>query len=168
MNTASKMAELIRLLNQETDLYRSLHTVLHREQDAAVLSDLDLLAKTAGEKEHLISDLRQKEKRRCQIVAALAAELGIAGREVTLTSIANAAGEPYAGRLQRINIEFRDVINSLQTANERNRELVEHSLALLRGSFNLLNDLTAPGTIYYRSGNIRNSKSTGNCISSEI
>jgi hypothetical protein len=56
----------------------------------------------------------------------------------------------------------------LQTANEHNRQLVEHSLALLRGSFNLLNDLVAPGTVYYRTGNIRNSKSTGNCISNEI
>ncbi len=168
MNTASKLEQLIGLFNQETELYRSMQDIVDRERAAAVRSDVDALQATARDKEHLISDLQRKEAMRHQIVADLAIEFGISGQDVTLTSISQAANEPYAGRLKRVKTNFLNVIKSLQTANEHNRQLVEHSLALLRGSFNLLNDLVAPGTVYHRTGNIRNSKSTGNCISSEI
>ncbi len=168
MKTASKLEQLIRLLDQETELYRSMLDVVDREKEAALRSDVDALQATAMEKEHLISELQQMETLRRQLVADLAVELGIPDQEVTLTAITQAADEPYAGRLNRINKNFSNIIKSLQMANECNRQLVEHSLALLRGSFNQLNDLVAPGTVYYRSGNIQSSKSTGNCISSEI
>ena len=168
MNTASKLEQLIRLLNQEIELYRSMQEVVDREKEAAVRSDLDALQATAIAKEHLISDLQTKEGLRRQIVADLAIELGIPGQDVTLTSIFQASDEPHAGRLKCIKKDFYDVIESLQTASESNRQLVEHSLALLRGSFNLLNELVAPGAVYYRTGNIQSSKSTGCRISSEI
>ena len=168
MNSASHLEQLIKLLKQETEIYRCMLDVVDREKEAAVRSNLDALRQTAVEKENLISQIHQKEGLRRQTVLDLAVTLGIADRDLTLTRISHEVDEPFAGRLRRVSEHFAAVLKKLQTANERNKLIVEHSLALLRGSFNLLNGLVAPGTVYYRTGNIQCSKSTGKCVRSEI
>ena len=168
MNTASKLEQLISLLKQETEIYRSMLDVVDREKDAAVQSDLDALQQTAIDKENLIAEIHQKETLRRQSVLDLAVALGISDQDLTLTQIAQVVGEPFAGELRQVNDNFSSVLKKLQTANERNKLIVEHSLALLRGSFQLLNELLAPSTVYYRTGNLQSSKSTGKCVCSEI
>ena len=168
MNTASKLEQLISLLKQETEIYRSMLDVVDRERDAAVRSDLDALQQTAFEKENLIAEIHQKETLRRQSVLDLAAALGISDQNLTLTQIVHGVDEPHAGALRGVNDNLSAVLKKLQTANERNKLIVEHSLALLRGSFQLLNALLAPGTVYHPTGNLQSLKSTGKCVCSEI
>lgn len=168
MNTALKLEQLISLLNQEIEIHRSMQDVVDREKEAALRSDLDALRQTTVEKEKLISEIHQKETLRRQSVVDLAAALGIADQELTLTKIAREVDEPFAGTLRRVNENFSAVIRKLQTANERNKLIIAHSLALLRGSFNLLNELLAPSTVYFSTGNLQSSKSTGKWVCGEM
>ena len=168
MNTASKLEQLISLLTQETEIYRSMLDVVDREKDAAVRSDLDALQQSAFEKENLIAEIHQKETLRRQCVLDLAAGLGLSDQDLTLTQIIHGVDEPFAGALRRVSDNFSQVLKKLQTANERNKLIVEHSLTLLRGSFQLLNELLTPSTVYYRTGNLQSLKSTGKCVCSEI
>ena len=102
------------------------------------------------------------------LVARLAAEQGVAAADLSLSQISDGADEPQAAILRRVSRDFLSLLEQVQAANRRNQKIVEHSLALLRGSFNLLNELMSPSTVYFRSGNIQSAKSTGKCVSSEI
>ncbi len=164
----STLEQLIGLLKQESDLYRSLQGVLDQEKEAAARSDIQALNETGIEKETILSEIQKKEERRCQLVAGLAEKLGYAVQDLTLNRISQLVDEPFAGNLRQVSEDFLSVLSRVQSANQRNEQIFKHSLELLRGSFNRLNELMTPNTVYYRTGNIQSTKSTGKCVSSEI
>jgi flagellar biosynthesis/type III secretory pathway chaperone len=160
--------QLIGLLRQQSGLYRSLLVVIDQEKEAAVRSDVNALHQAGIDKEKHLVEIKITEKGRRRLVADLAAEQGVAAADFTLSQIADGAAEPQAAILRRVSRDFLSLLRQVQAANRRNQKIVEHSLALLRGSFNLLNELMTPNTVYYRTGNIQSAKSTGKCVSSEI
>jgi flagellar biosynthesis/type III secretory pathway chaperone len=168
MNTALKLDQLIKLLEQESEIHRSMLDVVDREKEAVVRSDLAALQETAIKKKKLISEMAQTGALRQQAVLDLAAALGIPDQDLNLTRISHEVDEPIAGRFMRVQAEFSAVLHRLRTANERNRQIVLHSLALVRESFNLLNDVLAPGKVYFRDGNIQSPKPNGKCVSSVL
>jgi flagellar biosynthesis/type III secretory pathway chaperone len=168
MTLNSILERLINLLERETALYRSMLAVIEQEKDAVVQSDLKFLYETGTAKEKILRDLQIKEKKRRQLVGDLAVSLECPARDLTLTRIAQLVDEPYAAKLNRVNEDFSSVLHQVQNANQRNKQILEHSLELLRGSLNLLNEGLSPNPVYYRSGNIQGTKPTGNCVSSEI
>jgi hypothetical protein len=46
--------------------------------------------------------------------------------------------------------------------------LLSHSLELVQGSFNLLNNVMAANPVYYRSGDLHKSKQTGKLLSGDV
>ena len=168
MKINSALEQLIGLLKQETGFYRSMQVVIDQEKEAAVRSDVTALNETGIEKEKILLKLQKMENQRCQLVAALAEKLGYAVQDLTLTKISQLVDEPLAGSLRLVSKDFLSVISQLQAANQRNQQLFEHSLELLRGSFNMLNELLTPNAVYYRTGNIQSTKATGKCVCSEI
>ena len=163
-----KLEQLIELLQQETGLYRSMQSTIDREKEAAIRSDLTALNESGLEKEEILLALNQMEDKRRELVTGLAEKLGCDIQDLTLNRISQLVDEPFAGRLRRLNKEFASVLNQLQLANRRNKQIIEHTLALLKGSFNILNELLTPKSVYHRTGNIQNAKSTGKCVCSEI
>ena len=164
----SNLEQLIRLLKQEVGLYRSLLVVIDQEKEAAVRSDLVALNETGADKDKILFEIQKEEDKRRQVVAGLAEKLGYAAPKLTLTRISQLVAEPHAGNLRRVSIEILSVLSQAQAANLRNKQIFEHSLELLRGSLNRLNDLVTPNTVYYRTGNIQSTKSTGKCVCSDI
>ncbi len=164
----STLDQLTGLLRQETGLYRSLLVVIDQEKEAAVQSDVNALNETGMDKEKHLFEIQKKERRRRLLVANLAEKLGYADPDLTLSKISQLVEEPQAGNLRRVSQDLLSVLSRVQAANLRNKQIFEHSLGLLRGSFNLLNELMTPTTVYYRTGNIQSTKSTGKCVCSEI
>jgi flagellar biosynthesis/type III secretory pathway chaperone len=162
------LKQLIDLLEQETELYRLMQAVIEREKDAVIQSDLNSLHETGTDKDKILRNLQIKEEKRHRLVDDLADRLGWDARDLTLTRISQLVDEPYAAELKRLNEDFSSVLFQVQTSNQRNKQIFEHSLGLVRASLNLLNEGLSPGAVYYRSGNIQNTKSTGKCVRSEI
>jgi flagellar biosynthesis/type III secretory pathway chaperone len=168
MEIKSKIEQLIGLLKGETDLYRSMQVVIDREKEATLQSDLNALNKTIIEKEKILVEIQQKEAQRRLLVADLSDKLGYGARDLTLTGISQLVEEPLAKSLNLVCQDFSSVLCRLQADNQRNQQIIEHSRDLIRDSFNLLNELLTPNTVYYRTGNIKSTKSTGKCVRSEV
>ncbi|MGD8715931.1 MAG: flagellar protein FlgN [Desulfobacterales bacterium] len=160
--------QLTQLLNQEAGLYESMAAVIDKEKDAAIRTELSRLIETRKEKENILLKLRIMEDQRTRIVAKMADDLGYLPHDLTLTKISQLVDDPYAKRLKDCSAKLSFLIGRLQEANRNNRQLFEHSLDLLRGSFNLLNDLMEANPVYHRTGNIQNSNSTGRLVYGEI
>ena len=160
--------QLLRVLEQESELYRSMLTVIDQESKGAVRSDLNALTKAGEEKENILVKLRSIEEKRIRLVREMADALGYPPRDFTVTMMAQLVGEPLAGRLSQAGTDLSTVLHTVKDANHRNKQLFEHSLELLRGSFNLLGELTQSDMVYYRTGNIQRTYQTGKCVNGEI
>ncbi len=160
--------QLLGVLEGESELYRSMLTVIGKESKAAVRSDLNALTKAGEEKENILLKLRLIEEKRIRLVREMAEALGYPPRDFTITMISQLVGEPFAERLSQAGTDLSTVLNTVKDANHRNKQLFEHSLELLRGSFNLLSELTRSDMVYYRTGNIQRTYQTGQCVNGEI
>ena len=160
--------QLLRVLKQERKLYRSMLTVIDKESKAAVRSDLNALTKAGEEKEDILVKLRLIEEQRIRLVREMAEALGHPPRDFTITMISQLVSEPFAGRLSQAGTDLSTVLNAVKDANHRNKQLFEHSRELLRGSFNLLSELTQSDMVYFRTGNVKRTYQTGKCVNGEI
>ena len=160
--------QLLRVLSNETELYRSMLKVIGKEEDAVIRSALDPLNEAGIEKENILKELRSVEKQRSLLVREVSEALGCPYQDLTLSKISKMVDEPYASRLKKVSSDLSTLLVTLKDANQRNQRLVEHSLELLRGSFNLLSELMASNTVYYRTGSIRGANPTGQWVHSEI
>lgn len=160
--------ELIHVLERENEIYWSMLAVIEKERKAAVQSDLIVLNITAEDKESIIIKLGIVEEQRIWLVKEIADALGYPPRGITITMISQVVGEPFAGRLRRAGNDLSTVLSTVRDANHQNKQLFEHSLELLKGSFNLLSELTRSDTVYYRTGNIQRTYQTGKCVNGEI
>jgi len=168
MKTNEMIGQLLDILSQETEMYQAMSTVLNKEKDAAIQSEIIALNEAEIEKENILVALGLLERQRRNLVTDLANTLGYPDQDINLTQIVQIVAEPLAGRLRQAKSDLSDLLESVQAANQRNRQLFEHSRELLRGSFNLLSELRAPNPIYYRTGTVQNTSTSGKCVCDEI
>jgi flagellar biosynthesis/type III secretory pathway chaperone len=168
MKTKAMLAQLLDILSRQTELYQSMGAVMNKEKDAAIQSELTLLNEAGMEKENILAALILLEGQRHQLVTRLADTLEYPLQDINLTMISQLVAEPFAGRLKQAGSELAALLESLQVANQRNKQLFEHSRELLTGSFNLLSELKAPNPIYYRTGTVQNASASGKCVCNEI
>jgi len=160
--------KLIGLLEHTTELYQSLFAVVQNEKNAVVGLDLQQLNEACKAKDNLLLKLRILEEQREQIMVRLAAEIGCSSQGLTLTQLSLLVDESYARRLTGLSRDLLALIQSLQDATQQNKFLMSHSMQLIRGSYNLLNNLMAANPLYYRSGNVQNTDQTGKLVSGAI
>jgi flagellar biosynthesis/type III secretory pathway chaperone len=98
----------------------------------------------------------------------LAAALNCEPYEISLTQLSNLVDEPYAGWLHTCSAKLLSLIQKLQEANQQNKMLLSHSLELVQGSYDLLNNVMAANPLYYRSGDLYKSKLTGKLLSGDV
>jgi flagellar biosynthesis/type III secretory pathway chaperone len=168
MNLDMMLEQLIDLIGRETQLYKSVPALIDKEKEAVVRSQLKALNEAVAEKENIINALRQVDGQRRRLVTGVAEALGYPPRALTLKNLSQLVDEPFAGRLRQAGMNLTSVLNQVQEANQRSKQLFEHSLGLLRGAFNLLNELLSSNPVYYRTGSMHSSYATGKCVSSDI
>jgi len=160
--------QLISVLEQESRIYNAMLTVINKEHKATVRSDLDSLILLGNEKENILMKLRIVEDQRIRLIEEMANGLGYPSRELTITMISKLVEEPFAGQLSEAGKALSEILITVKNAGHRNKQLFDHSLELLRGSFNLLSEITQSNMVYYRTGNMQTTYQTGKCVNGEI
>jgi len=160
--------KLLGSLEQATELYQALFRVLQNEKDAVVGLNLQQLNEACKAKDNLLLKLRILEEQREQIMDRVTVELGCAPQGLTITELSLLVDEPYAERLRERSADLLALIQALQDATQQNKFLMSHSMQLIQGSYNLLNNLMAANPVYYRSGNVENNAQTGKLLNGDI
>ena len=160
--------KLLGSLEQATELYQSLFRVLQNEKDAVVGLNLQRLNEACKAKDNLLLKLRILEEQREQIMDRVTAEFGRSNQGLTITELSLLVDEPYAKRLRQRSADLLALIQDLQDATRQNKFLMSHSMQLIQGSYNLLNNLMAANPVYYQSGNVQNKAQTGKLLSGDI
>ncbi len=168
MKTNEILAQMLDILRRETELYQTMSGVMDKERDAALQSNLIALNEAGIEKENILVALGLLEKQRLDLLSDLADMLGSPSPELSLNRISQIVDEPFAGQLQQARLDLSTIVESVKDANQRNKQIFEHSRELIQGSYNLLSEMVTSNQIYYRTGAIQNTSSVGNCVCDEI
>ena len=162
------LKKLLGLLEHATELYQSLHAVVQQEKDAVVGLNLHQLNQACKAKDNLLLKLRILEEQREQLMDKLASDFDCSPQEISLTRLSQWVEEPYAGMLRECSTDLLSLIQTLQEANQQNKTLLEHSLELIQGSYDLLNNAMASSPVYYPGGDIQNNRQTGKHVCGDV
>ena len=98
----------------------------------------------------------------------VAAEFGRSPQRLTITELSLLVDKSYAERLRQCSSDLVALIQTLQDTSRQNKFLMSHSMQLIQGSYNLLNNLMAANPVYYSSGNVQNNAQTGKLLNGDI
>ncbi len=149
------MENLIEVLNGESSEYEGLLELSKQKTSCIVKADLEELQKITDEEQEWLTRLHHLEKKRVETTADIA---NVLNKDVTTLKLTNlidmlvarpAEQKQLADAVERL----QSVVHEMQTINERNRELIQHSLELVEFDMNLLQSLkAAPQTANYNRG----------------
>ena len=160
--------KLIGLLEHAAELYQSLLAVVHVEKKAVLGLNLNQLNKACKTKDNLLLKLRILEEHREQLIGRLAGDLGCSAQGLSLSKLSRLLEEPHASRLRDQSTDLLALIQTVQEASDKNKTLLSHSLELVRGSYNLLNNLISANPVYYRTGTVQKKDQTGKLLCGDI
>ena len=160
---ASLMENLIEVLNKERSEYEGLLKLSQEKTAYIVKGDLENIQRITDEEQEWVARLTKWEKQRVEVTADIA---NVLNKDVTTLKLTNLiqllSARPAEQKLleEAVN-SLQVIVHEMQTINERNRELIKHSLELVEFDLNLLQSLkVAPQTANYNRG----AYSTGNTL----
>lgn len=157
------MENLIEVLKNESSEYEGLLELSQEKTSYIVKGDLENLQKITDEEQEWIGRLNRLEKKRVEVTADIA---NVLNKDVTTLKLTNLiemlAARPAEQKQLADAVEsLQKVVHEMQTVNERNRDLIQHSLELVEFDMNLLQAMkAAPQTANYNKG----AYSTGNTM----
>ena len=152
---------LISVLDEEAECYQRLLACIQAEKRAIVDMDFDQLAELGGQKECMLLQLRQLSARRSQSLQKLTLDMALPLQDITLDQLSQQAPIPYGGELQRCRSQLRKVLALLGSETDNVKQLVNHGLALVRGSYQMITQLLDANPVYHSSGNMQPAAATG-------
>jgi len=156
------------ILEGEKALYLSLLSVLQLEKKAVIDSKFKELNENSKKKENLILKIRILEEQRVKLLKKLCDLFNYPLQNIDLLILSQLVDEPYSTRLKEYHSNLSALIESIQEINHANKDLITHSLELVKGSLFLLNNLMGSSSVYYRTGKIHNSEQGGIVLSGKI
>ena len=162
------LGKFLELLDGEESLYGSLLLTLQKEKRSVVDANIEKLTESTKEKENLFLKIRILEEQRLIMAERVSEMLGEPGRSLTLTQLSQRVEEPYATRIKDSQSSLLSLAQSIQEINESNKALLNHSLDLVKGSLNLLNDLLPSCPVYFRTGRIHARQHSGKVFEGKI
>ncbi|MFC1734891.1 flagellar protein FlgN [Candidatus Hydrogenedentota bacterium] len=126
----SGYAQLVKTLEEEISEYDSLLALKEKEIQDIVDGDAEELVKTSSEMETLLHRTSNLSEQRERTLTELQRTQKL-DEKPSLRMLVNAAPEEYEGELKEAHERLERVVTDLRAANERNRIVLEDSLALV-------------------------------------
>ncbi len=149
------MENLIEVLNGESSEYEGLLELSKQKTSCIVKADLENLQKITDEEQQWLARLNRLEKKRVETTADIA---NVLNKDVTTLKLTNliemlAARPAEQKALADAVNRLQSVVGKMQTVNEQNQDLIQHSLELVEFDMNLLQSMkAAPQTANYNKG----------------
>ena len=152
---ASLMENLIEILNGECREYEGLLKLTKDKTPYIVKGDLENIQRITDEEQEWLGRLNRLEKQRVEVTKDIA---NVLNKDVTTLKLTNliqmlSARPAEQEQLSSATERLKALVHEMKTVNERNRELIQHSLELVEFDLNLLQSMkVAPQTANYNKG----------------
>ncbi len=145
---SAEVAELVRVLEQETKLARELVETLQADQRRIIDQDVEGLEESNRAKEALVLRFEALEQSRRELTGRVAAMLGLPADQARVSAFCDRLGA-HADPLQQAAENLRAVIASLKELVDVGRGFLEQSILGIRGLLSLIQSLRTPGPQTY-------------------
>lgn len=146
------MEELITVLEQENEEYKTLLELSLRKTPVIISADLEALASITDEEQLVVSRLARLDKKREESMKDIA---NVINRDVTtlklkdLINMLNARPQEQK-RLATVHDKLSDSVAQMKRSNEQNKQLIESSLEMVQFDLNVIQAMkAAPETANY-------------------
>ncbi len=130
--------ELIRVLYQQVDILQQLVEAMHEEQRSVVTMQYDGVRSSITSGETLMLKLRRLEQRRLELLKELT---GLPEKDVekySLTELIAGSSKEHASTLRSLQRQYKALLKKLNTVNETNRVLIDHSRRFIQSTIRIL------------------------------
>ena len=160
---------LLNLLEEETNIFRSIFDILEEETAALLTSNLNELNEVLKKKENEVLKIRLLEAKREKIVQSIANIAGCPAKGLTLSKLAGMVTQSYSDAIFKISDKLEQFTHSIRLLNQKNKKLVEQSLGLVRDSLSILDNLLSPVPVYHHTGKfLQSNQYSGRLVSNTI
>jgi hypothetical protein len=167
-NMETMLNELIRVLENQACLYRSLLKVLLNEKKAVVSAKLDAVNAARIRKEETLSLIRAGDETRKHVINIISDHLGCPSRSLTLTQLAQRVEIPFSLKLTRCAADISSLVHDIHRENETNKSLITYALKMVRSSIDVLTQLMTPPPVYFNTGKMYQGEVCGTVLSSSV
>jgi flagellar biosynthesis/type III secretory pathway chaperone len=157
---------LIQRVEEELDVYMTLKDILALELQALTASSLHLVNEVNAKKEDCLAKARTIEEERFVIVEKIAMLCGRKEKDVNFTFLIANADSGRASHLESLQEKLVPLIGEINRANEKNKGLLDFSMACVRGSIDFISSILSAGDSYGRSGQLKAENLNGRVVNS--
>lgn len=160
--------QLIGLLEKSEAVYQLMLPVIEREKQAALLAQAERLTSASEEKEELLAQLQQLERKRQILIHQMAADFELPVEEIKLSTLADSSNQKQANRIKRLSASLNELVPEIKKANEENRAIIQHCLSIVHSALGFFHHWVIPTDVYGASGQMSMHPNGGNLISGAI
>jgi flagellar biosynthesis/type III secretory pathway chaperone len=169
MDMTEFLAELVKLLQMETALYRRVLDIMARERAAMLRSRRKDIEDCVAEKRKLLDRLQTIERQRTALVQRLAQRIGRSPAEVNLSLLARTSPAPHGAELRHCRIELLELTARVKAENRRSEVLCRQTIELLQAACGVVKGLAANnGCVYHDGGRLHAAQWHGRLVCDEI
>jgi hypothetical protein len=158
---------LIGVLKKELAIYQELNDFIIGEKKVFIKPSLTELNESNARKENIILKARMLEEARTNILKKIARNLELKVDEIKLATLARYAKIEQRQEIEEIRRKMTLISGEIKTLNEMNKDLVDSSLANVKGSIDFISSLMSQGPVYLESGKIKSFQSNGKFLRTE-
>lgn len=158
---------LLAVLSKEIGVYEELRAIVQEEWKTLKTPALESISESNNKKETCMLKARMLEEVRTNIIRKLARHLERPEREINMTMLASLVSERQAEALKLRQEKLMPLLESLRERNERNRNLLDYSLAYVKNSVNFLNQMICAGADYAHNGKLKTGNRNGTILCKE-
>ena len=160
--------DLLTILEQSENLYQQMLPVIQREKQAALSAQADELTSASEEKEELLAQLQQLERKRQILIHQIADDRHLPVEQIKLSTLADSSDQNQASRMKRLSASLNELVPIIKKANEENRAIIQHCLSIVHGALGFFQHWMMPTDVYGASGQMSMHQKGGNLISGAV
>lgn len=158
---------LLTVLKTEIEIYQELLILISRDRELLLKPTLARLQENNSKKETLILKARMLEEVRANTIRKIAERLGIDGRTLKLSVLADYTDGKLRRELLNCRTILRELMERLEEANAACRGLLDSSLTAVESSIDFLEHMMFSGPTYAETGDLNRQKSNGKFLRTE-
>ena len=168
METKTMFQDLVEILKEEIQLYRTLIDLLQQEQKSLIQTEMETLEELLKKKETLFLQIKLQEECRMTLIQKISSDLQLEEKEIILSRLIEVCDNPCSSELKQCQHELKGLVASVTDLTEMNARLIGGSLEFLKGSLSLLNSMLGGAPGYQQDGRIVAGTDTANVINQKV
>ncbi len=150
MEKNKQINKLIKILEQEYELYHELYKLASSKKEAIIENNVQELNNLIEKDEKVINSFNQLESERNQLLDDLKDNYNLETENLNYSRLIKELSDPWKEKMTQIRNKLLDVIDKLNQQNEQNKVLLKEAIKLNNFSYKMIAQILEPDNKTYK------------------